>query len=203
MINDRRLNNRQSVPHKLQQVRRELCVSPSTYEPLKNVHRINFTPGIVPEFHGLALSWSRGTSLSGLLRRIDLAEGDILMLLNQTIDLIQQMQAAVGHVLDKRVIWEQSSPVLTDGVLTKRNAGAHSKNRTEQLSIQRERLELLRLLLAQAASSLLHGSLCRAARCPLWSHRSATRKYLLMQKKIETHKDCFDAKTFAADVNRP
>ena len=59
--------------------------------------------------------------------RIDLAEGDILMLLNQTIDLIQQIQAAVGHVLDKRVIWEQNSPVLTDGVLTKRNASAHNE----------------------------------------------------------------------------
>src|SRR5262249_38738442 len=108
--NDRRLNNRQLLPHKLQNVRRELWRVTQYVWTIEERAQISFTPGLVPEFHSLALSWSRGTPLSGLLRRVDLAEGDILMLLNQTIDLIQQMQAAVGHILDKRGIWEQSSP---------------------------------------------------------------------------------------------
>ena len=32
---------------------------------------VNFTPGVVADFHGVALSWARGMSLNGLLRRID------------------------------------------------------------------------------------------------------------------------------------
>jgi len=198
--NDRRLNNRQNVPHKLQQVRRELWRVTQHVRAIEERAQINFTPGIVPEFHGLALSWSRGTSLSGLLRRIDLAEGDILMLLNQTIDLIQQMQAAVGHVLDKRVIWEQSSPVLTDGVLTKRNAGAHNKKHTEQLHIQHEHLERLRLLLAQAASSLLHGIIVQSRTVPSMVAQVGNEEVPLDAEEDRDSRGLIDAKTFAADV---
>ncbi len=198
--NDRRLNNRQNVPHKLQQVRRELWRVTQHVRAIEERAQINFTPGIVPEFHGLALSWSRGTSLSGLLRRIDLAEGDILMLLNQTIDLIQQMQAAVGHVLDKHVIWEQSSPVLTDGVLTKRNAGAHNKKHTEQLHIQHEHLERLRLLLAQAASSLLHGIIVQSRTVPSMVAQVGNEEVPLDAEEDRDSRGLIDAKTFAADV---
>jgi len=198
--NDRRLNNRQPLPHKQQQVRRELWQVIQHVRAIEERAQINFTPGIVPEFHGLALSWSRGTSLSGLLRRIDLAEGDILMLLNQTIDLIQQMQAAVGHVLDKRVIWEQSSPVLTDGVLTKSNTSAYNKKRTEQLRIQRERLERLRILLAQAASSLLHGIIVQSRTVPSMVAQVGNEEIPLDAEEDRDSRGLLDAKTFAGDV---
>jgi superfamily II RNA helicase len=198
--NDRRLNNRQPLPHKQQQVRSELWQVIQHVRAIEERAQINFTPGIVPEFHGLALSWSRGTSLSGLLRRIDLAEGDILMLLNQTIDLIQQMQAAVGHVLDKRVIWEQSSPVLTDGVLTKSNTSSYNKKRTEQLHIQRERLERLRTLLAQAASSLLHGIIVQSRTVPSMVAQVGNEEIPLDAEEDRDSHGLLDAKTFAGDV---
>ena len=198
--NDRRLNNRQTIPHKLQHVRSELWQVTQHVRAIEERAQISFTPGIVPEFHGLALSWSRGTSLSGLLRRIDLAEGDILMLLNQTIDLIQQMQAAVGHVLDKRTIWEQSSPLLTDGVLTKRNASAHNKKRTEQLLIQRERLERVRLLLAQAASSLLHGIIVQSRTVPSMVAQVGIEEVPIDAEEDRDAQGLLDAKTFAGDV---
>jgi ATP-dependent RNA helicase HelY len=127
---------------------------------------LNYTPGIVPEFHGVALAWSRGTSLSGLLRRIDLAEGDLLMLLNQTIDLVQQVQSAVGQLLDARDVWEQPSPVLTEGVASERSRAGRDRNRTEQLSLQRERMERLRPMLAQASTSLLRGIIIQSRSIP-------------------------------------
>lgn len=198
--NDRRLNNRQPLPHKLQQVRRELWQVIQHVRAIEERAQINFTPGIVPEFHSLALSWSRGTSLSGLLRRIDLAEGDILMLLNQTIDLIQQMQAAVGHVLDKREIWEQSSPVLTDGVLTKQHTGNHNKKHIEQLRIQRERLERLRTLLAQAASSLLHGIIVQSRTVPSMVAQVGNEEVPLDAEEDRDSQGLLDAKTFAGDL---
>ena len=121
--NDRRLNNRDVLSTKLKRVRTELWHIHQQIHGIEERANLNFTHGIVPDFHGIALAWARGTTLTGLLRRIDLAEGDLLMVLNQTIDLLQQVQAAVGHVLDARDIWEQASPVLTDGVVDER--GSH------------------------------------------------------------------------------
>jgi superfamily II RNA helicase len=160
--NDRRLNNRNLVHNRLVRVRKELWQIVQRVRGIEERADITPTPGVVPEFHGVALAWARNMSLSGLLRRIDLAEGDILMLLNQSIDLIQQVQAAVGQVLDSRDIWEKITPLLTDGVSNERTDRA----RSEQLLQQRERLERLRPLLAQAATSLLHGIIVQSRTVP-------------------------------------
>jgi superfamily II RNA helicase len=164
--NDRRLNNRDILSISLKRVRGELWRIEQHVHGIEERANLNYTPGIVPDFHGVALAWSRGTSLSGLLRRVDLAEGDLLMLLNQTIDLLQQVQSAVGQVLDARDVWEQSSPVLTEGVTNERSASGHARNRAEQLLIQRERMERLRPKLAQASSSLLRGIIIQSRTVP-------------------------------------
>src|SRR5579885_468995 len=149
--NDRRLNNRNLVRPRLVQVRRALWQIMEHVHGIEERAGVQFTPGVMPDFHGVALSWSRGMSLNGLLRHIDLAEGDILMLLNQTIDLLQQVQSAVGQVLDNAGIWERPSPLLTEG----RTSASYARTRIQQLQIQRERLEHLRPLLAEASASLL------------------------------------------------
>ena len=160
--NDRRLNNRNVVHARLVKVRRELWQIAQHVRGIEERADINPTPGIVPEFHGIALAWSRGTSLNGLLRRIDLAEGDILMILNQTIDLLHQLQSAIGQVVDAKDIWEQSAPVMTEGA-----SGEHAASkRLEQLNSQREHLERLRPLLGQASASLRHGIIIQSRTVP-------------------------------------
>src|SRR6266566_3652089 len=151
--NDRRLNNRQVLNTNLLQVRRELWRIEQRVHGIEERADLTYSPGIIADFHSVVLSWSRGMSLMGLLRRIDLAEGDLLMLLNQTIDLLQQVQAAFGQVLDAHDIWEHALPILTDGVSDESSA----KNRTRQLQAHHERLTRLRPLLAQASFSLLRG----------------------------------------------
>src|SRR6266566_8543154 len=95
--NDRRLNNRSVLNNHLLQVRREIWRIAQHVHNIEQQANIGVSPSIIPDFHGVALAWSRGMSLSGLLKRIDLAEGDLMMLLNQTIDLLQQVQSAVGQ----------------------------------------------------------------------------------------------------------
>jgi len=167
--NDRRLNNRDVLSTKLKRVRTELWHIHQQVHGIEERANLNFTHGIVPDFHGIALAWARGTTLTGLLRRIDLAEGDLLMVLNQTIDLLQQVQAAVGHVLDARDIWEQASPVLTEGVVDERASAGRARNRAEQLRTQREHMERLRPMLAQASSSLLRGIIIQSRTTPSMS----------------------------------
>jgi superfamily II RNA helicase len=161
--NDRRLNNRSVLNNHLLQVRRELWRIAQHVHNIEQQANIGMSPSIVPDFHGVALAWSRGMSLSGLLRRIDLAEGDLLMLLNQTIDLLQQVQSAVGQALDARDIWIQESD--TD----ESHTPAHKKQtrrRAIQLKTFRERLERLRPLLAQASASLMRGIIIQSRTVP-------------------------------------
>jgi len=75
------------------------------------------------------------------------------MLLNQTIDLLQQVQSAVGQVLDARDIWVRNLPEPTNEAFDEPGA----TNRSQRLQTQHERLTRLRPLLAQASSSLLRG----------------------------------------------
>jgi superfamily II RNA helicase len=164
--NDRRLNNHDVLSTNLKRVRNELWRIEQHVHGIEERANLYLTPGIVHDFHGVALAWSRGTSLSGLLRRIDLAEGDILMLLNQTIDLLQQVQSAVGQVLDTRGIWEQDSPVLTEGVANERTSAGRARKRAEQTLIQQQRMQRLRPMLAQASFLLLHGIIVQSRTVP-------------------------------------
>lgn len=163
--NDRRLKNRNVVHAALVQIRRQLWHIVQHVNGIEERANLNYTPGIMPEFHGVALAWARGMSLSGLLRRIDLAEGDLLMTLNQTIDLLQQMQSAIGQVLDARDLWDGISLSTLDETSETSN-GRAARNRAEQLQLQRTRLERLRPLLAQASASLLHGIIVQSRTVP-------------------------------------
>src|SRR6266849_2911121 len=163
--NDRRLNNHSVLNNRLLQVRRDLWRIVQHVHSIEQQGKIAFSPDIFPDFDSVALAWSRGMSLSGLLQRIDLAEGDILMLLNQTIDLLQQVQSAVGQVLDTKDFWEQTASSTSD----ESQANTHRKRtmrRANQLQVYRERLEHLRPLLAQASSSLLRGIIIQSRTVP-------------------------------------
>jgi ATP-dependent RNA helicase HelY len=161
--NDRRLNNRNVLNNHLLQVRRELWRIAQHVHNIEQQANIGSSPSIVPDFHGVALAWSRGMSLSGLLRRIDLAEGDLLMLLNQTIDLLQQVQSAVGQALDARDIWMKESD--TDESHPSANK-KQTRRRAIQLQTNQESLERLRPLLAQATASLMRGIIIQSRTVP-------------------------------------
>jgi ATP-dependent RNA helicase HelY len=161
--NDRRLNNRSVLNNHLLQVRRELWRIAQHVHNIEQQANIGVSPSIVPDFHGVALAWSRGMSLSGLLRRIDLAEGDLLMLLNQTIDLLQQVQSAVGQALDARDIWIQESDTDEAHPSAQKK---QARRRAIQLQTYRERLERLRPLLAQASASLMRGIIIQSRTVP-------------------------------------
>jgi ATP-dependent RNA helicase HelY len=194
--NDRRLNNRNLVRSRLVQARRTLWQIMEHVHGIEERAGVQFTPGVMPDFHGVALSWSRGMSLNGLLRRIDLAEGDILMLLNQTIDLLQQVQSAVGQVLDDADIWEQASPLLTEG----RTSASYARTRIQQLQIQRERLEHLRPLLAEASASLLRGIIVQSRTVPSMVASVGTEVIPLDAEEDRDARGLDDPRAFAGEV---
>ncbi len=178
---DRRLRNQNMLNGNIIQVRRDLWHVTQQIRAVEDQASISPSPGILPDFHGVALAWARGTSLNGLLRRIDLAEGDLLMLLNQTIDLLQQVQAAVGQALDARDFWAEIE-VETDV--------KHKKKRAAQLRLYRERLERLRPVLAQATSSLLHGIIIQSRTLPSMVARVGDEEVPLdAEEDLDPHDD--------------
>ncbi|HEX7737865.1 MAG TPA: DEAD/DEAH box helicase [Ktedonobacteraceae bacterium] len=165
--NDRRLNNRNVLSNKLVQVRRDLASIVQSVHRVEQQAQLPLSPIIVPEFHGVALAWARGMSLSGLLRRIDMAEGDLLMLLNQTIDLLQQLQTAVGHALDLHKIWQPDLPTSSDEADQRSHAARQrAEQHAERLKIYHVRLERLRPLFAQATQVLKRGIILQSRTVP-------------------------------------
>lgn len=163
---DRRLNNRNVLNNNLVQVRRDLWSIVQSVHRIEEQANIPLSPTIVPEFHGITLAWARGMSLSGLMRRIDMAEGDLLMLLNQTIDLLQQLQTAVGQALDLRSIWEVEQPTPGEPDLRSHSERRRDEQHAERLKIYRERLEHLRPQFAQAALALKRGIILQSRTVP-------------------------------------
>lgn len=164
--NDRRLNNRNVLNSRLVQVRRDLWNIVQSVHRIEEQAHIPLSPVIMPDFHGIALSWARGMSLSGLMRRVDMAEGDLLMLLNQTIDLLQQLQTSVGQALDLPRIWETARPDADEPDLRSHAERQKAEQHAGRLKIYRERLERLRPLLTQAGVALKRGIILQSRTVP-------------------------------------
>ena len=148
---DRSLRNLYTLPRNLMEARREVWKTLRQVQSLEFEEGVSISPGIVESFHSVALNWWRGSSLRGLLNHIELAEGDLLVVLNQTIDLLQQMQGAVGQALDARGLWQP------------RGSGRRL-SRTQQ--DMRLRLEELRGLLNEAWRHMLRGSVALSRAIP-------------------------------------
>ena len=154
---DRSLRNLYTLPRNLLEMRREVWKTLRTVQTLEYEQGVSVSPGIVESFHSVALNWWRGGNLRGLLNHIELAEGDLLVVLNQTIDLLQQLQGAVGQVLDARALWQS------------RGASRRTSRAQHDMRLQ---LEDLRELLAEAWRNMLRGSVALSRAIPSMSRAS-------------------------------
>lgn len=150
---DRSLRNSLILPAQLVQARRVAQRTQRFVQEFESDEGLEMSPGIIDAFHSVALNWARGMSLSTLMRRIDLAEGDLLVTLNQTIDMLQQTQGALAQTLDARDLW--------------RPAGPDARGRRQQtLDAMRARMEALRPRLSEAWRIMLRGSVAMSRAIP-------------------------------------
>ncbi len=150
---DRSLRNGFLMPEKVLQTRRVAQRTQRFVQQFEYDEGLDMSPGIVDAFHSVALNWARGVTLSGLLNRIELAEGDLLVTLNQTIDLLQQTQSALAQTLDARDLW--------------RPVGPDARGRRQQALAQtRARMDALRPRLSEAWRMMLRGSVAMSRAIP-------------------------------------
>lgn len=108
------------------------------------------SPNINEHFMGVAQGWMQGFSLAGLRQRISLAEGDLLMALNQTIDLLRQIESAIHQILDDASLW------------TAETSGLSWLERKDL----RQRLDQVKSSLGLAARYLLRGTVAQSRTLP-------------------------------------
>lgn len=155
--NDRRLHNTAVLSRRLIQVRRALWqIEADVHAVEEQVGRAR-SPETMPDFHSVVLSWARGFSLSTIMQQVDLIEGDLLMLLNQTIDLLEQVQSAVGRVVDERERWRRNGALLSGDVTSSRRMKHSVRMKEQQEQTSYAVLNNVRPLLARAVASLQHG----------------------------------------------
>ncbi len=165
---DRRLHNRHKLNSRLQRVHRmlmQMSVDISTREEQVGVLSV---PKLMPDFHGVALCWAHGKSLGDLLQQIDMAEGDLLMALNQTIDLLQQVHSAVGHVLDAhKTKWLSSYDEYEVGKDTENVRNSRKRKRSLRQRDVLPNLSAVRPRLIQAREALIHGLVQQSRSIPV------------------------------------
>jgi superfamily II RNA helicase len=153
--NDRSLRNSFVMPSQIIGARRATQRALRFIREFEYDEGLDMSPGMVDSFHSVALNWARGAPLAALLRRIELAEGDLLVTLNQSIDLLQQVQGAITQALGARDIWRA---VDADAVAR--------HERQTALDQARARLEAILPRLDQGWRIMLRGSVALSRTIP-------------------------------------
>ncbi len=175
---DRPVRNRNTLWRQLADLRREVYRIIGRVQFSEIEMGLDVSPGMNDAFHSVALQWWQGASLVGLQQRIDLAEGDLLVVLNQTIDLLQQVQGAVGQVLDDRSLW-QTGEALSE----------IERLHMEQLQAARRSLEELRPRLGAAAKGLMRGIVLQSRTVPSMAVQIAEEHVPLDMEEDEDKRD--------------
>ena len=149
---DRSLKNTFVMPSRIIQARRATQRFQRLVRDFEYDEGLDMSPGMVDSFHSVALTWARGAPLATLLRRIDLAEGDLLVTLNQTIDLLQQVQGAITQTLGARDVWRATGP--------------NARQRQPALDQARQRLENILPRIAEGWRVMLRGSVAMSRAIP-------------------------------------
>lgn len=88
----RRRGNHFRLPRHLQRLRRRALDTFTRIAALEAREGIELTQGPSAWFYGVALAWCRGASIEEITDTIELGEGDIVSLLNKTLDLLDQFE---------------------------------------------------------------------------------------------------------------
>jgi ATP-dependent RNA helicase HelY len=87
--------NRLSLPRGLLRVRDALFGLHGEIARVEERYGERLTPGPSAVFWGVAYAWARGQSLADIVRAVALAEGDLILALNKTLDLVRQVADAL------------------------------------------------------------------------------------------------------------
>jgi ATP-dependent RNA helicase HelY len=89
---DIEFRNRNLLPGHLVHLRRQMDELQRDIFGAERRHDLMITTGYNPYFYGVVRSWCRGASMAGLLAKVELSEGDIVMAMTKTLDVMRQVR---------------------------------------------------------------------------------------------------------------
>jgi len=116
---NRRRDNAYRLPSPLFRLRHRAVDTYRRIAALEEAEGITLTQGPSDWFYGVARAWCRGASIGEIMRNVELSEGDVVSLLNKTVDLLDQLDdllAAYGDV-DMRGRVSEARRLLVRGLV--------------------------------------------------------------------------------------
>ncbi len=93
-----RYGNRFILPDRLVLARRRIEDVEHAVLSEERGEGLAISEGHNPSFYGAVRAWSRGSTMAEIGDRIELSEGDLVMTINKTIDLMRQVWEMLAHV---------------------------------------------------------------------------------------------------------
>lgn len=101
---ERRKENKFWLPKHLQRIRRQAASTFGAVSELEEDEGIELAQGPSTWFYGVAYAWCEGSSVGEITQRIAMGEGDIVGMLNKTIDLLDQFEGLLRQYRDDRLL---------------------------------------------------------------------------------------------------
>ncbi|GAC1467286.1 MAG: hypothetical protein PVSMB7_13710 [Chloroflexota bacterium] len=101
---DRRRQNHFVLPRGLARLRRRANAEYIKVAQMEEDEGIELAQGPSAWFHSVALAWCHGDSIADITQRVELGEGDIVSLLNKTVDLLDQFESMLKARGDRKLI---------------------------------------------------------------------------------------------------
>lgn len=71
---------------------------------MEETEGIELAQGPSPWFYGVAYAWCHGDSIEDITTQIEMGEGDVVSVLNKTVDLLDQVESMLMRYGDHRMI---------------------------------------------------------------------------------------------------
>ncbi len=94
---DIEFRNHNLLPGNLVQLRRRLDELQREIFMAERRYDLFLTPGYNPYFYGIVRTWCRGASMADILSKVELSEGDIVMAMTKTLDIMRQVREMLGR----------------------------------------------------------------------------------------------------------
>jgi ATP-dependent RNA helicase HelY len=101
---DRRRHNTFRLPARLARLRQEATVMFHKIAALEEAEGIELAQGPSSWFYGVAYPWCRGHSIADIMTHVELGEGDVVSLLNKTVDLLDQVESMLRRHGDRELL---------------------------------------------------------------------------------------------------
>jgi len=101
---NRRRQNHFRLPRNLERLRGRAASCYRCIAELEEGEGIELTLGPSAWFHSVALAWCRGESIGEISSHIEFGEGDIVSLLNKTVDLLDQFEGMLRERRDDALV---------------------------------------------------------------------------------------------------